>query len=99
MAIAVLVCSQALVYMSTAYSQCPYHEIREEVYPVPTGCRQILMEKCWTKKRQRKFAKCNITIINRKLFCENIVIDTVLIISNINIIDIDHLDKVLLFMH
>jgi len=51
------------------------------------------------KKRQRKSGKSNITIINRKLFCGNIIIDTVHIISSINITDIDHRDKVLLFMH
>ena len=51
------------------------------------------------KKRQRVSGKSNITIINRKLFCGNTVIDTVLIISSINVFDVDHLDKVLLFIH
>jgi len=41
-ALAVLLCSQALVYVSTAYSQCPHCEIREEVYPVPLDYHQIL---------------------------------------------------------
>jgi len=50
------------------------------------------------KKRQTESGKSNITIISRKLFCGNII-DTVLIISIINIFNVDHLDKVLLFMH
>jgi hypothetical protein len=40
-AIAALMCSQALVYVSTAYSQCPHYEIREDVYPVPLDFQQI----------------------------------------------------------
>ena len=41
MAIAVLLCLQALVYVSTAYSQCPHREIREQVYPVSLDYQQI----------------------------------------------------------
>jgi hypothetical protein len=32
---------QALVYVSTAYSQCPHSEIKEEVYPLPIEYKQI----------------------------------------------------------
>ena len=39
--IPVPLCSQALVYVSTAYSQCPHCEIREEVYPVPLDYQRI----------------------------------------------------------
>jgi len=39
--IAVLLCSQALVYVSTAYPQCSHCLIREEVYPVPLDYQQI----------------------------------------------------------
>ena len=38
---AAFLCSQALVYVSTAYSQCPRSEIKEEVYPVPVDYKQI----------------------------------------------------------
>jgi hypothetical protein len=27
-------CTQALVYVSTAYSQCPHSEIEEKIYPM-----------------------------------------------------------------
>jgi len=40
-AIAVLLCLQALVYVSTAYSQCPHREIREQVYPVSLDYQHI----------------------------------------------------------
>jgi hypothetical protein len=40
-ALLVVMCSQALVYVSTAYSQCPRCVIREPVYPVPLDYRQI----------------------------------------------------------
>jgi len=50
------------------------------------------------KKLQRKSGKSNITIINRKSFYGDTIINTVLIIGSINIFFIDHLDKVLLFM-
>jgi hypothetical protein len=43
--IAVLLCSQALVYVSTAYSQCPRCEIREDVYPVPLDYQQMFYGK------------------------------------------------------
>jgi hypothetical protein len=39
--IAVVLYSQALVYVSTAYSQCPHYEIKEDVYPVPLDFQQI----------------------------------------------------------
>jgi len=40
-AISVLLCKQALGYVSTFYSQCPHCEIKEEVYPVPLDYQQI----------------------------------------------------------
>ena len=54
------------------------------MYPVPIDYQEFLMGKCWMKKGQRKFCKCNITIINRKLFCGNIIIDTVLFIIKLS---------------
>jgi hypothetical protein len=50
------------------------------------------------KKRQRKSGKGNITIIYKKIFRGNISIDIILIISNITIFYIDHLDKLLLLI-
>ena len=41
MPIILLLCLQALVYVSTAYSQCPRCEIREQVYPVPLDYQRI----------------------------------------------------------
>jgi len=49
------------------------------------------------KERQRKSGKSNITFIHKQIFCGNII-DTVLIISGINIFDINNLDKVILFV-
>jgi hypothetical protein len=57
------------------------------------------MEECLTRRRQGKSGKCKIIIINKKQIRGNIIIDTDLIISNINIFDIDLLDKLLLFRH
>jgi hypothetical protein len=31
---------QALVFVSTAYSQCPHSEIKEQVYPIDVDHRQ-----------------------------------------------------------
>jgi len=53
-AIAVLLCSQALVYVSTAYSQCPHCEIREEVYPVPLDYGQIFCGKMLDEGRAKE---------------------------------------------
>jgi hypothetical protein len=52
--IAVLLCSQALVYVSTAYSQCPHREIREEVYPVPLDYQQIFEGKMLDEETAKK---------------------------------------------
>jgi len=30
-----------LVYVSTAYSQCPHSEIKEEIYPMHVGNKHI----------------------------------------------------------
>jgi hypothetical protein len=57
------------------------------------------MGKCQMKERQRKSGKSNIMIIHKKIFCGNVIIVTVLIISSINIFDISDLDEVILFMH
>jgi hypothetical protein len=34
MALIKKLCKQALVYVSTAYSQCPHSEIEEKIYPM-----------------------------------------------------------------
>jgi len=54
------------------------------------------VEKFWTKERQSVSGKGNTTIINKKIFCGNISIDTVHIISSINIFHNIELDKVIL---
>jgi hypothetical protein len=40
-ATAILLRSQALVYVPTAYSQCPHCETRDEMYPVPLDYQRI----------------------------------------------------------
>jgi len=50
-------------------------------------------------EEKAEFGKSNITVINQILLFGNIIIDSVLIISSINIFYIDYLVKVLLFIH
>jgi hypothetical protein len=95
-AIAVLLCLKVLVQVNTGHRQCPHCEIRELPGAFALGTN-FLLRKCWMKKLQRKPGKSNITMFTRILFCGNIIIDNV-IISSINIFDIDH-QKKLLFMH
>jgi hypothetical protein len=53
-AIAVLLCSRALVYVSTAYSQCPDCEIKEEVYTVLIDYQQIFYGKMLDEETAKK---------------------------------------------
>ena len=68
------------------------------MYPVPLDCQQIF-EGNLLDEEKAEFGKSNITVINQILLFGNIIIDSVLIISSINIFYIDYLVKVLLFIH
>jgi hypothetical protein len=46
---------QALVFVSTAYSQCPLSEIKEEVYPVDVDHRMLTEAKSLDGESGLKF--------------------------------------------
>jgi len=53
-AIAVLLCSKVLLYVSTAYRQCPHCEEREQVYRVSLDYQQVFGGKMLDEETARK---------------------------------------------